>query len=220
MPLCRCFYRGREGALFRRRYLHMEIPSAASRKGRLDGDAVERSFLITPAASALLATLPQRLLVLSSPSLPMSLDETYQFDEKSDDEGQDAMDDIDAFEKRMRGEAKAPAKPLQTRVRALPAVATAPSLTARPQPCRRITSPSPPPNPSRRGPHTWRMQARGPCLSTHPRSARPPLQHSGSPRACLPLTVKPPKMTDAQHDAEEAMSAVGDLDKFDRQHAK
>ena len=38
--------------------------------------------------------------------------------------------------------------------------------------------------------------------------------------ACLPLTVKPPKMTDAQHDAEEAMSAVGDLDKFDRQHAK
>jgi hypothetical protein len=56
----------------------------------------------------------------------MSLDETYQFDEKTEiDEGQDAMDDIDAFEARMRGEAKAPAKPLQTRVRALPAVATA-----------------------------------------------------------------------------------------------
>ena len=79
----------------------------------------------------------------------MSLDETYQFDEKSDDEGQDAMDDIDAFEKRMRGEAKAPAKPLQTRVRALPAVATAPLLTdARDRtPCRRTTSPSPPPTP-------------------------------------------------------------------------
>ena len=54
----------------------------------------------------------------------MSLEETYQFDEKTDqDEGQDAMDDIDAFEARMRGEVKAPAKPLQTRVR-IPAVAT------------------------------------------------------------------------------------------------
>ena len=59
----------------------------------------------------------------------MSLDETYQFDEKAEmDEGQEAMDDIDAFEKRMRGEAKAPAKPLLARVRALPAVATALSL--------------------------------------------------------------------------------------------
>ena len=79
----------------------------------------------------------------------MSLDETYQFDEKTEmDEGQDAMDDIDAFEARMRGEAKAPAKPLQTRVR-LPAVATAPSLTdARDRtPCRRTTSPSPLPTP-------------------------------------------------------------------------
>ena len=57
----------------------------------------------------------------------MSLEETYQFDEKTDkDEGQDAMDDIDAFEARMRGEVKAPAKPLQTRVR-IPAVATTPS---------------------------------------------------------------------------------------------
>lgn len=49
------------------------------------------------------------------------MDETYNFDEKTEkDEGQDAMDDIDAFEKRMRGEAsaKAPAKPLQARVRA------------------------------------------------------------------------------------------------------
>jgi len=27
-------------------------------------------------------------------------------------------------------------------------------------------------------------------------------------------------MTDAQQDAEEAMSALSDLDKFDRQHAK
>lgn len=57
----------------------------------------------------------------------MSLEETYQFDEKTDkDEGQDAMDDIDAFEARMRGEVKAPAKPLQTRVR-IPAVASTPS---------------------------------------------------------------------------------------------
>ena len=39
-------------------------------------------------------------------------------------------------------------------------------------------------------------------------------------RACLPRTVKPAKMTDAQQDAEEAMSALSDLDKFDRQHAK
>ena len=38
----------------------------------------------------------------------MSLDETYQFDEKTEmDEGQDAMDDIDAFEARLRGEAPA-----------------------------------------------------------------------------------------------------------------
>ena len=45
------------------------------------------------------------------------MDETYNFDEKTEkDEGQDAMDDIDAFEKRMRGEASA--KPLQARVRA------------------------------------------------------------------------------------------------------
>ena len=60
-------------------------------------------------------------------AIAMSLEETYQFDEKTDkDEGQDAMDDIDAFEARMRGEVKAPAKPLQTRVR-IPAVATTPS---------------------------------------------------------------------------------------------
>lgn len=99
----------------------------------------------------------------------MSLDETYQFDEKTEiDEGQDAMDDIDAFEARMRGEAKAPAKPLQTR-------------------------------------------------DNKPKPAAKPMK-KGS--AYVALAVKPPKMTDAQHDADEAMSAVSDLDKFDRQHAK
>tara|TARA_B100000795_G_scaffold140985_1_gene105550 strand:+ start:410 stop:862 length:453 start_codon:yes stop_codon:yes gene_type:complete len=150
----------------------------------------------------------------------MSLDETYQFDEKSDDEGQDAMDDIDAFEKRMRGEAKAPAKPLQTRVRALPAVATAPSLTDATATMSQDNKPKPAAQPLKKGSAYVAHAGARAVLEHPPEDARPPLQHSGSPRACLPLTVKPPKMTDAQHDAEEAMSAVGDLDKFDRQHAK
>ena len=99
----------------------------------------------------------------------MSLEETYQFDEKTDqDEGQDAMDDIDAFEARMRGEVKAPAKPLQTR-------------------------------------------------DNKPKPAAKPMK-KGS--AYVASAVKPAKMTDAQQDTEEAMSALSDLDKFDRQHAK
>ena len=46
------------------------------------------------------------------------MDETYMFDSDKD-EGQEAMDDIDAFERRLAGGAPAKAaKPLQARVSA------------------------------------------------------------------------------------------------------
>merc|ERR1719352_492939 len=50
-----------------------------------------------------------------------------------------------------------------------------------------------------------------------PKPAAKPMK-KGS--AYVASAVKPAKMTDAQQDAEEAMSALSDLDKFDRQHAK
>eukprot|EP00320_Phaeocystis_rex_P002086 CAMPEP_0119056908 /NCGR_PEP_ID=MMETSP1178-20130426/1475_1 /TAXON_ID=33656 /ORGANISM="unid sp, Strain CCMP2000" /LENGTH=104 /DNA_ID=CAMNT_0007037689 /DNA_START=25 /DNA_END=342 /DNA_ORIENTATION=- len=102
----------------------------------------------------------------------MSMEETYQFDEKTEmDEGQDAMDDIDAFERRMRGEApvKAPAKPLQAR-------------------------------------------------ENKPKPAAKPVKKGSEYVLEAAAAVKPPKMTDAQHDAAEAISAVSDLDKFDQRH--
>ena len=47
--------------------------------------------------------------------------------------------------------------------------------------------------------------------ATHDRPASMLQRHS----ACLSCAVKAPKMTDAQHDAAEARSAVADLAKFD-----
>ena len=154
----------------------------------------------------------------------MSLDETYQFDEKTEmDEGQDAMDDIDAFEARMRGEAKAPAKPLQTRVRP-PGRRHCPFAhrRTRPHPMSQDNKPKPAANPMKKGSaYVAHAGARAVTKEHPPKECPPPraCNTAAHPRACLPLTVKAPKMTDAQHDAEEAMSAVSDLDKFDRQHA-
>jgi len=151
----------------------------------------------------------------------MSLEETYQFDEKTDkDEGQDAMDDIDAFEARMRGEVKAPAKPLQTRVR-IPAVASTPSRAD----ARDRTHVAGQQAKARRQAHEEgvrirRKRRREGRACTPEVGPAHPCDTEAHLRACLPRTVKPAKMTDAQQDAEEAMSALSDLDKFDRQHAK
>ena len=151
----------------------------------------------------------------------MSLEETYQFDEKTDkDEGQDAMDDIDAFEARMRGEVKAPAKPLQTRVR-IPAVACTPSRAD----ARDRTHVAGQQAQARRQAHEEgvrirRKRRREGRACTPEGGPAHPCDTEAHLRACLPRTVKPAKMTDAQQDAEEAMSALSDLDKFDRQHAK
>ena len=82
--------------------------------------------------------------------------------------------------------------------------------------------PKPAANPMKKGSaYVAHAGARAVTKEHPPKECPPacPCNAAAHPRACLPLTVKPPKMTDAQHDAEEAMSAVSDLDKFDRQHA-
>ena len=78
--------------------------------------------------------------------------------------------------------------------------------------------PKPAANPMKKGSAYVAHAGARAVTKEHPPPA-PATQRLTPAPACLPLTVKPPKMTDAQHDAEEAMSAVSDLDKFDRQHA-
>ena len=123
----------------------------------------------------------------------MSLDETYQFDEKTEmDEGQDAMDDIDAFEARMRGEAKAPAKPLQTRVRP-PGRRHRPFAhrRTRPHPMSQDNKPKPAANPMKKGSaYVAHAGARAVTKEHPPKECPPacPCNAAAHPRACLPAS--------------------------------
>ena len=121
------------------------------------------------------------------------MDDTYYFEEKSAKaEGLEALDDIDAFEKKLRGEA--PAQPSRA--------AAAPKLHAKVRACSRRATPCT--SLVRRAHPCWRQENK----------PKPANGKKGS--AYVQAAVKAPKMTEAQQEAADARSAVADLAKFEQ----
>ena len=117
------------------------------------------------------------------------MEDTYHFDEQTEKaEGMEAMDDIEAFERRLRGEAP-------------PAKAAAPApVRAKVGSARRLTA--------MRG---TRRPDRSAWQENKPKPAN---GKKGS--AYVQAAVKAPKMTEAQQEAADARSAVADLAKFEQ----